>query len=305
MAWAEFEEKEYEVAASVELGSGGGFLMSPGQVLEEVVAYDVAAGPVANHVIWRLLSVERPAGVRLVPRLWFAGSRPAPGRLPTQPVSMILQYKRPEHLRGSRAAQWSFWKTPYFRFERREPQHRALRRLDRLLLEHAVVRYAAPAFWQVSELEAAIVTRSVLDRSGFVAPTALGSHRVWTFTEPGTTGRANPSGRSAHFEAIEELLRLGQTDSERLLPQRVDGIEALSEHLEVVAAAARNRAPRLRTQVDRWMASVRRRDLILSEEGLRRIGNLASITSLTSQIGAWWSIADRLDPPALATTETS
>lgn len=299
MAPAEFEEKEYEVAASSELGSGGGFLMSPGQVLEELVAYDAVAAPVAKHVIWRLLSVERPPGVRLVPRLWFAGSRPPPRRLPTHPVSLVLQYKRPDHLRGPRAAQWSFWKAPYYRFERREHQHRSLRRLDRPLTDEAIVRYAAPAFSTVAELEAAVVTRSVLSRSGFVAPTTLGSHRVWTYTEPGTHGRANPSGRSAHFEAIEELLRLSHTDLDRPLPQRVDDVDALSEHLRVVAQAARDRAPRLRERVDRWIASVRRRDLLLSDEGLRRIGDLASISSLVAEIGARWSVSDRLDPPAM------
>lgn len=297
MARAEFEEREYETAANAELGTGG-FVMSPGQVLEELVGYDAIAAPVANHVIWQLLHVPRPTGVRLIPRLWHAGSRPPKARLPAHPVSLVLQYKRPEYLRGARASQWHFWKEPYYRFQRTERQHAVLRRLDRLLEGDAAVRYAAPAFWRFAELEAAVVTRRVLGLTGFVRPTELRSHKVWTYAEPGGVGWANPSGRRVPFESVEEFIRLLVSRDGGVLPERVDEpIERLSEHLQLVANAARAREPKLRRNVDAWVALIRQRDLILSRAGLRRIADLATITSLTAEVGASWSVTDRMDPP--------
>lgn len=297
MARAQFEEKEYETAANAELGAGG-FLMSPGQVLEELVGYDAVAAPVATHVIWQLLNLPRPVGVRLIPRLWHAARRPPAARLPTHPISLVIQYKRPEYLRGARAAQWHLWNEPYYRFLRSERQHNVLRRLDRLLEHDAVVRYAAPAFWRFAELEAAVVTRQVLSLTGFVRPTHMHSHRVWTYARPGSVGRANPSGRRVLFETLEQLVRLPNSGGHVPMPEpSATPVERLSDHLQVVAGAAREREPRLRRDVDEWVKSVRRRDLILSPAGLRRIADLATITSLTAEVGAFWCIADRLDPP--------
>jgi len=178
VAWAEFEEKEFEVPATVELASGCGVVLPPGQVLEHLVGYDVAADPVANHRIWRILSVPRPAGVRLVPDMWERAAAPSASALPRIPLSLFVQYKRPEFLRGPRAAQRRHWNRPYFRITRAASQHRVLLRLERRLGDAALVRYAAPAFWQRHELEVAHLRRSVLAQTGFVAPSAIGTPRV-------------------------------------------------------------------------------------------------------------------------------
>jgi hypothetical protein len=299
MSKSQFEEKEFEQAANVELSSGG-FLMSPGQVLEKLVSYDSVASPVSHHVIWQLLNHPRPRGIRLLPGLWAAGSQPPADRLPRHPISLVLQYKRPEHLKGPRAAQWGYWRSPYYRFVRSEAQHRVLRRLDGSLEGDAVVRYAAPAFWRFADLEAAVVTGQVLRRTGFVRPADLKQHKVWTYIEPGTVGRANPSGRRLHFEAVDELFRFGAPTEPTYLPDLVSGsIEALADHLALVANTCRKREPALRTAVDAWIASVRRRDLILTEETLERVGHLVAISTLTAQITSTWRVIDALDPPAL------
>jgi len=72
MPRAEFEEKEYEQLAGVELaerggGNGSALLFPAGQVLEHVLGYDTAPDPVEGSVVWRVLQVPRPPGVRLVP----------------------------------------------------------------------------------------------------------------------------------------------------------------------------------------------------------------------------------------------
>jgi hypothetical protein len=205
MVWAEFEEKVYELAVGVELAARGDAVFSSGQVLEHVLGYDAAAAPDPEHVIWRLLDIPRPAGLRLLSGLWEPESRPAPADLPTHPVSVLLQYKRPERLRGARAAQWNLWHRPYFRFTRLDRQHAVLRSLERSLGDSAIVRYAAPAFWRRGDLEVAHLRREVLDRSGLVSPEAIGGHRVWTYVRPGTEGIPNPRGKARMFETFAGL----------------------------------------------------------------------------------------------------
>jgi hypothetical protein len=210
MPRAEFEEKEYEIVFAIELASGRynrfGTIFSSGQVLEKIVGYDAAATPDEQSDIWRLLQLPRPPGVRLVPSMWNPGINPLPHDLPHSPVSLILQYKRPEFLSGSQARQWRLWNQPYFRFARSTDQHTVLRRLERSLGSDAIVRYAAPAFWRRGELEAAQLGRRVLVRSGFVSPNTIGRHRVWTYVRPGIAGRANPPTRPRPFESIDDIV---------------------------------------------------------------------------------------------------
>jgi hypothetical protein len=128
---AEFEEKQFELAMSVELADGRlGTVYSSGQVLEAIVGYDAVAQPRHNNPIWQILQVPRPAGLRLVPVMWAPGATPDASRLPASPVSLILQYKRPEYISRAPAKQWTYWRAPYFRFERKQPQHKILRQLE-------------------------------------------------------------------------------------------------------------------------------------------------------------------------------
>lgn len=109
VTWAHFHEKEYEVGFGIELASGGSQrapVFSCGQVLEKVLGYDATADPSHDHLIWRLLRVPRPAGLRLLPAHWSRGPQPTAGSLPVTPISLILQYKRPEYLFGPTAKQW-------------------------------------------------------------------------------------------------------------------------------------------------------------------------------------------------------
>lgn len=90
---AEFEEKQYEMAACVELMDKvrlhRGSVFSSGQVLEKILGYDAAAAPAPDHAIWRILEMPRPRGVRLYPTIWAPGRRPRADRLPGSPISLI------------------------------------------------------------------------------------------------------------------------------------------------------------------------------------------------------------------------
>lgn len=299
MLVAEFEEREYEIAATVELAAGSAPVMSPGQVAEKVLGYDSVSAPTASNPIWEVLRVPRPAGLRLVPAYWPVDSRPPPGQLPSTIVSLILQFKRPTYLQGPRAAQWRYWRRPYYRFERTAHQHRVLSRLERRLGERAVVRYAAPAFWQRGELERAHLQRTVLSRSGFVSPVALGTHRIWTYTREGVDGRANRSGKRLPFTTFDDVLGAIYSTTTTTTAASSQAVvvagDQLAQHLDLLGATARDREPQLRRWVTEWTNNLRAHPMNLEEPQVRQLGDIASIVTIAAMIGAGWCIA--LGPP--------
>jgi hypothetical protein len=289
---AEFEEKTYETAMAIELAESGGFVHSPGQVAENILGFDSAASPAAANPLWRVLSVPCPAGLRLVPPLW-SGIRPSAAQLPGVPISVILQYKRPQYIVGPRAHQWKMWGQPYYRFPCTPRQHGVLTGLERKLGPSALVRYAAPAFWQFKSLELASLQRRVTAQSGYVSPLALGKHRVWTYLGPGVSGRPNPSGRPIYFEGLDDLrqqgFRLQVSDQASDLPVASRG-SPLLDHLHLVGEVARSRRPWLAEMVRVWRANLQRADLGLPNVTIEGLCDLASIVTLTQSIGASWGL---------------
>lgn len=295
MASAEFEEKEYETAAIIELATQGSLprpVMSSGQVLEKILGYDAASDPGPGHPIWRILALQRPPGLRLLPAHWRPGAAPPSARLPAVPISLILQFKRPEYLRGAAAKQWTRWRRPYFRFARGATQHRVLSRLERACRGHAVVRYAAPAFWRVAELEARHLSRTVVTHSGFVSPLTLGSHKVWTYTQPGLNGFGNPGGPRRRFETLDDFLISDLVPPEGAL-DRTTSDRPYSDHLRVLGDAAVDREPRLRDDMRRWQRTVEVAIPDLPALIVTDLVRYAAVQSLMHRIGAVWLITGR------------
>lgn len=304
MASCQFEEKEYEIAAAAELGRSGQ-VFGAGQVVESILGYDATAAPARDARIWGILSVPRPPGVRLVPTHWQPGQAPAASFLPSTLVSLVIQYKRSDYLYGATARQWRLWNRPYFRFARTQRQHTILQRLERNLRDDAVVRYAAPAFWQRGELEAAQIAGVVLESSGFVPPSTIGSHTFWTYTQPGLIGRPNPRGRAGRVETITEVLSgFQEPPAPALLPDqaRPHGLfepdSELYVHLGRVAGAAVDRMPTLRSRIIRWMDALSQRDaeFELTPFEIQMLGSVAAIVTLTDTMSASWHLGTRPRP---------
>jgi hypothetical protein len=136
MAGCEFEEKEYETQMTLELGAppaGRRYLIAPGQALEHLLGYDVAADASDDgDPIWAALSTPRPPGVRLLPTSFPPAHREKipVDRLPSQPVSLFLQYKRPYLVeRRSRLVPIEV-PLPSYRVDVDEDQQAVLRHLD-------------------------------------------------------------------------------------------------------------------------------------------------------------------------------
>ena len=276
---------------AIELSGGvaaGSRIYPCGQVLEEILGYDAASDPSRQHPIWAVLAAPRPAGVRLVPEYWDPGTRPHAEHLPPAPVSLILQYKRPEFLRGARAKQWRLWGHPYFRFEVSPPQQRVLKRLEQATTAGAVVRYACPAIWERGDFERARYGGTLTTESGYVSPRALTGHRVWTFDRPGAYGHANPRRARQVFESFGNLFESLAAD--QALGSEIVLSSSLPAQVTRLAEAARRREPGLRMRVDRWIAHLEALDVGLTQHQLSLVAAYTSVVTLLSAIGATWHL---------------
>jgi hypothetical protein len=211
----DFEEKQYEAAANGELRQNNPHLYVPGQVAERILGFDAAALQLPGNPIWALLQNGAPPGIHLIPNLWPAGAQPGPDlRLPSYVVSLILQYKRADYLTRVNASQYDHWGMNYFRFELLPHQHVQLLGLEANVGTNAVVRYSAPVFFEYSELETSQLQGVVLARSNFVSPVNLGAnHRVWTYTQPGTSGWANPEAEKVPAQSWDEVASQLQSET--------------------------------------------------------------------------------------------
>jgi hypothetical protein len=66
--------------------------------------------------------------------------------LPEFRLNLFLQYKRPEHMKRSDAAEWSHWGDRYYRYTIEPDQQAALELLDNHAMGRACVLYASAAF---------------------------------------------------------------------------------------------------------------------------------------------------------------
>lgn len=284
MPIAEFEEKQYEVPANIELGLQHAAVFAAGQVLEAVVGYDVAVHPPQNAPIWQLLGVNAPAGIQLVPNLWQRASvQPQAPQLPSTYVSLILQYKRPMRLVGPQAQQWHHWNAPYYRFPILQHQQDTLEVLENALAARAVVRYACPAYWTYAELQAHQHAHDVLANSAFVPPASLVGHQVWTYVAPGQNGWANIRGKEVPTETFgrswKAVTRRGKGRKENLF----DHLRGLAGGLGV-AVITDNTSPTWLTAfaAQNHLSIVQRQAVFDTLELAAPIGNA----------GASWFVAD-------------
>lgn len=298
MVLAEFAEKTFEVAYDIELGSGVGgtpTVFAPGQVLEHLVGFDASANPDYTHVIWRVIAASRPRGVTLLSEHWTGSPERLPSQavLPTYPISFIVQFKRPEYLRGHRASQWRMWRAPYYRFTRDAGQQRVLKRLEINLSGDAIVRYAAPAFHTYQELDAARLARSVVARTGHVSPSVLANHVVWTYRSAGSSGRANPNGPRRPFERLSDMFREPDPNHSPIPPSnttiaRSDGMAA---HVRALAQATTDKEPALRRSLDEWRGELHRAQVPSRDVAV--VVDFAAIQTMMKRLGASWWLLDR------------
>src|SRR5207302_1075337 len=120
--------------------------------------------------IWRLLNIPPPSGVVAGPDVFSGWSGTDPGASPPFLVSLFLQYKRATYLTRSWANEWKAHSQEYWRVELPTRQRDILADLEQSAGANAVVRYAAPRFWEHEDMWRLQVSGGVLDNSLFFSP---------------------------------------------------------------------------------------------------------------------------------------
>jgi hypothetical protein len=189
---AEFEEKEFEQTLNGQLCPSG-LMWPPGQVLEEVVGFDVALHTV-HAVFWAARGYATPPqGAVILPAWWplvpasvFVHRAPPPFA-----VNVFLQHKRPERLSRSSASEWSSWNAAYFRFWITDHQQAALDACTTALGQNGLVAYASPAFHTRADLFGHIQNQSLVANTHFAPAANLSGHGRYTYVDAATPGVAH------------------------------------------------------------------------------------------------------------------
>lgn len=202
---AEFHERQYELAANIELIGGSGEFFAPTPTAEKLLGIDCALTP-GDSRIWSLLGVSPPSRRPLGAKTFPAWPKAFPtGAPPPFLVSLFVQYKRPDYLVRGSAGEWQHHGAPYYRMHLTSHQHRLLIDLEQSVGSDAVVVYAVPSFWQYDDLWMAQGLGAILDTSVFVRPSTIGpGHRRWTWN-PGGRGIAHSEPFDAPPQRVSEL----------------------------------------------------------------------------------------------------
>ncbi len=234
---AEFEEKELEGPLNGQLGRGGP-MWSPGQVLEQLVGFDVAMFT-QNAVFWAAQGHSAPPqGAVVLSAWWPLGiTRLAdPGRRPPSfRMNVFLQYKRPDYLARPYAGEWPTWNRAYFRFWITSHQQAALDACAAGLGTNGLVAHASPAFHTREDLFQHVEHGTLLVNTHFAPSARISGHDRYTYVDATTPGRA-------HSEPviIEPLAVLnGQSGHGGGPPERPSGGADGLPPRELLAAARR------------------------------------------------------------------
>lgn len=202
----EFAERQYEVAACIELALGRASPFVPTQSIEAYIGIDAAADPVKCHAIWRILSVQIPRRIQLSPALWPALPPQFHNQIPGQFCSLFIQFKRPVFQDSKRAKYHSRIGGPYFEVKITPHQQEALWQFQRRVQARAIVRYASPAFWSRDDFDRYDEHRQVLANSAFIPPARIKTHRKWMYA--GQSGKVvlNPDPEDGEGEAWEAVV---------------------------------------------------------------------------------------------------
>lgn len=239
MQKAEFEEKDHEGPLYRELLMDSHRIATPGQVFENAFGIDSALE--AQHpLFWDLFGhLDIPGGINLPDYRWgWVWRRYGRSRdLPSFPVNLLIQAKRPDYLKGRRQdfADRGIL-AHYWRIHTEDHQQEMLERLERQLQGRCLVVYAGAAFHTLKDLYAFTEAREVVENSSFVRPSRLTNHKTWNYDTPGATGiAASTPERIKDDEPMVHLARMleevGDTEAKRDLMFLDEGVQGVASEL--------------------------------------------------------------------------
>lgn len=212
---AKFEEKTYESYFNSELASQTDIYFPLGQVQEGSLGFDSSA-MTRNRRLWR----------RLGHPFWFFPHfdgielseiademehllNVTLDNIPRIKANLLFQYKKPEYITMPNGSEWTYWNTPYYRYNIYKEQQELLMHIDRHFGNKVLILYASPALYDVNELVNAHLNRQIIDISNFRKASELNGHHRNTYTQAGRYSIAcSEPERIDNFDLLKEINQL-------------------------------------------------------------------------------------------------
>ena len=240
----EFSEKQFEMAASMEILDSGGDFYAPSTFLEGFCGFDFATN-VRDPRLWSVINAAVPPAI-------VTGTLPIGRRIRTgmelsglKFTSLIVQYKVPHFVQQDGDFWDDFGQRPYYRFTTRKLQHRRLLKLEDACAGRAVVAYVSPLFARFEELRDHGRREDVVEHSVFVPPRYIGpKHSSYVYQHRPDQAFLNAGRDESRFETWDAELEAMTTmpgaqpmrAHVRQLSQAVSSIKDWQEELETVGA---------------------------------------------------------------------
>ncbi|MEK3879187.1 hypothetical protein [Paenibacillus sp. FSL M7-0420] len=183
-----FEEKTYENYFNLELGQRSDIYFPLGQVQEGDLGFDASAYSIDTKM-WSIMGCSSSdySGSRLrnIAEIMEKYLNKKINDLPKMKANILFQYKRPEYFTNSRASEWHYWNTPYYRYNIYKEQQELLMEIHNNLGSKVLAIYASPALHKVDELVDRYIKKQIIKYSNFKRVVDLNNHHRNTYTKSG------------------------------------------------------------------------------------------------------------------------
>lgn len=208
---AEFEEKQFETQLNSELLYKNS-IYSPGQVLENILGFDVALFTKNKH-FWKIFDphlfhrcYHLYPGIILDTKYWDH-LEDSINEFPQIKFNLIIQYKRPDYLTSKSSTEWKLWNKEYYRYDITQHQQKSLSDLSVKINSNCLVLYASPVFSTKKALWDLSNKIELVNNTNFCEVNRLNNHNKFTYNQNGKIGIACSEPEEIEIYPLESLLK--------------------------------------------------------------------------------------------------
>lgn len=210
--WVKFKEKTYETYFQTEIGRLTDVSFAPDQTDEGLLGFDGAffipfIGMVGLFPYVRAARWRRFIGMS-ASEIDSLGDE-LNDRLPPFNLNLFVQYKRPERMARSNAAEWPCWEAAYYRYSNDERQQLLLEKIATAAHGRATVVYASPAFWSNNDLFSHARGGTIVANSNIADVANLTGHHRFSYREAGHHGIGHSEPAPIESQPIKSIIRRG------------------------------------------------------------------------------------------------
>ena len=228
--WVKFKEKTYETYFQSEISRLTNVSFAPDQTDEGLLGFDGAffipfiemAGlfPYVRAARWRHFIGMSASEID-------SFGAELNDRLPPFNLNLFVQYKRPEHMARSNAAEWSSWGAAYYRYSTDDRQQHLLEKIAAAAHGRAAVVYASPAFWSNADLFSHAGGGTIVANSNIADVAHLTGHHRFSYREAGHHGIGHSEPEPIESEPFDAIIRRGVEQDALPFTRQIKALDAL------------------------------------------------------------------------------